>query len=117
METIDMGLPRRIFVILREALLKLWRFLSSRRFTTIFPIIIALIALGISVRECYRGEDLYKRETTEKSANTFFDKGRKRLKLSEYKEAISDFDKAIEINPAYMDAYYYRGLTRFYIHD
>ena len=35
----------------------------------------------------------------------------------DFSGAISDFDKAIEINPDYADAYYYRGLAKNYLQN
>ena len=34
-----------------------------------------------------------------------------------YASAITDFDKALEINPLFANAYYHRGLARFYCND
>jgi len=35
-----------------------------------------------------------------------------KYELEDYSGAISDYTKAIEINPMYVDAYYRRGLTK-----
>ena len=39
------------------------------------------------------------------------------MNLHDYEGAISDYDKAIEINPEYAIAYFNRGVTRYHLDD
>jgi len=45
------------------------------------------------------------------SADAYNNRGVSIYKLGHYKQAISDFDRAIEINPKYAEAYYNRGIA------
>jgi len=43
------------------------------------------------------------------TADTYFDSGKEKYDNKDYKGAIEDFNKAIELNPNDADAYYNRG--------
>jgi tetratricopeptide (TPR) repeat protein len=45
------------------------------------------------------------------SAKDYFDGGVRNYRKGEYREALEDFDKAIQLKPDYVEAYYYVGLT------
>jgi len=47
------------------------------------------------------------------SAKTYFGRGLVRIALDSLKEAISDFDETIILEPNYAEAYYYRGGANF----
>ena len=47
------------------------------------------------------------------SAKTYFGRGLVRIALDSLKEAISDFDETIKLEPNYAEAYYYRGGANF----
>ena len=49
------------------------------------------------------------------TAEEFFEKGIAKANLHDYKGAISDYNKAIEINSDYAEAYYNRGITKIYL--
>jgi tetratricopeptide (TPR) repeat protein len=53
------------------------------------------------------------RETEKKSydAKTYFDMGTVQLEKGENEQAIAFFNKALEVNPKYVDAYYNRGIA------
>ena len=44
-------------------------------------------------------------------------RGVKNYNFKNYAAAIADFDKAIEINPKYANAYYFRGIAKLYCYD
>ena len=46
------------------------------------------------------------------TANEYYQKGLKNVLSDNYKAAILDFTKAIEINPDYAEAYYNRGRAK-----
>jgi len=46
------------------------------------------------------------------TADTYFDSGKEKYDNKDYKGAIEDLNKAIEINPKYAEAYSYRGLAK-----
>ena len=43
------------------------------------------------------------------AAEKYFKLGEQKYNKKDYQEAIADYDKAIELNPKYFDAYYNRG--------
>ena len=52
-----------------------------------------------------------------KNAQFYYERGLKKSDKGIYKGAISDYNKAIEINPEYEDAYYERGLAKESVKD
>ncbi|MYA99900.1 tetratricopeptide repeat protein [Candidatus Poribacteria bacterium] len=50
-------------------------------------------------------------------AYTYFKKGKNRSNAEDYDEAITQFNSAIQLNPAYARAYFERGFARFKIGD
>lgn len=48
---------------------------------------------------------------------TYFDNGIEQTNKEEYMAAISDYSKAIKINPDYADAYFYRGCAKHKLQD
>ena len=52
-----------------------------------------------------------------KNAQFYYERGVKKSDKGIYKGAISDYTKAIEINPDYEDAYYERGFAKENIKD
>ena len=46
-----------------------------------------------------------------KYADAYNNRGVAYAKLGDYRQAISDYDRAIEINPEYAEAYYNRGIA------
>ena len=51
------------------------------------------------------------------TANEYFDRGTAKYALGNYKDAIADYSKAIEINPKYPIAYYNRGNIKEELND
>ena len=51
------------------------------------------------------------------TAQEYYDKGKSYFDLDQYYNAISDFDKAIELDPDYTGAYVNRGLSKELIND
>lgn len=50
-------------------------------------------------------------------AEVYYGLGKEKLDAEDYKGAIADFDKAIELNPKYIRAYYERGRTQAHLAD
>ncbi len=46
------------------------------------------------------------------TAEDYFKSGNTKYDLKDYKGAIQDYTKAIELNPKYADAYYNRGIAK-----
>jgi len=53
-------------------------------------------------------------EKIENNAQAYYNRGLVYYEEDQYDEAISNYTKAIEINPRYAAAYYYRGLAYYY---
>jgi tetratricopeptide (TPR) repeat protein len=68
--------------------------------------IIFFILLLLSTQACVTGSAKLYNESME-----WFKIGKSSLDAGVYKDAIAAFDNAIEDNPQYADAYYYRGLA------
>ena len=47
----------------------------------------------------------------------YYNRGDAKLKLKDYKNAILDYNKAIELDPNYVDAYNVRGLAKYDLKD
>ena len=56
-------------------------------------------------------------QETKEDAEAYYNQGNAYEKKGQYNEAISDYTKAIEINPMYADAYYTRGVVYYYKKD
>jgi len=58
-------------------------------------------------------------EFTPKSKNVeeLLKSGDKNLTARKYKEALTDFDKAVALDPYSADIYNYRGMTKYYLDD
>ena len=50
-------------------------------------------------------------------ANDYYDRGNAKQELKEYKAAITDYDKAIELNPNFTEAYSKRGNVKFFLQE
>ena len=51
------------------------------------------------------------------NAKEFYNVGNLKLDARQYKEAIKDYDKAIELNKSFSEAFYNRGLAKNYLND
>ena len=51
------------------------------------------------------------------TADEFYETGMAKAKVNDYKGAIVDFTKALEINPKDEFAYFNRGLSKYYLGD
>jgi tetratricopeptide (TPR) repeat protein len=55
----------------------------------------------------YKEDEIIKKDP--KNAQAYFDRGIKKLEFRYYQGARADFDTAIELNPKFAEAYYYRS--------
>jgi len=51
------------------------------------------------------------------TAEEYYDRGNDRLDRQDYRGAIANFSRAIEINPRYEDAYFNRGVAKINLYD
>ena len=56
-------------------------------------------------------------QESKEDAEIYYHRGNVSMKEARYDEAISDFTRAIEINPKHGDAYYSRGIVYYYKKD
>ena len=69
-------------------------------------IIYLIVVVLISISNCYS-----------QTAETYYDRGVNKYALQNYKGAIVDYTKAIELDPDYADAYLLRGGSKFKLQD
>ena len=50
-------------------------------------------------------------------SNAYFNRGQAKFSLNNYSGAIADQTKAVEMNPKYSNAYYFRGLIKGMVKD
>jgi tetratricopeptide (TPR) repeat protein len=51
------------------------------------------------------------------TADAYYNRGLAKSKLEDYRGAITDYSKAIELNPNYANAYYNRGKSKGILED
>jgi tetratricopeptide (TPR) repeat protein len=51
------------------------------------------------------------------TAEEYYNKAEKKYELQDYKGAIVEYTKAIQLNPTNVDAYYNRGFTKYNLDD
>jgi tetratricopeptide (TPR) repeat protein len=76
---------------------------SRRRRWLALAIVVALLIIGIAVRVAY------KYSTDPMNARLSFDNGQRELQVSQYAQAIPAFDRAIQLEPKFAEAYLFRG--------
>ena len=81
----------------------MWRYSS---FLTRFIVSVSLFAGIITLSPAYGAE----------RAETYKDKGNALYLKKQYAQAITEFTKAIQINPDFLEAYYNRGLAHYDMH-
>jgi tetratricopeptide (TPR) repeat protein len=77
---------------------------------------------GIHDSQTYHTKDKYsvaqnKEAIISNNANFYYDRGIQKIRFSDRKGAIVDFDTAIKINPKYADAYFQRGNLKFVLSE
>ena len=56
-------------------------------------------------------------EAFSQTAQDWFNRGSAKSNSGNFREAISDFDKVIQLDPNFEDAYYYRGMAKNSLQD
>jgi len=79
---------------------------QRQKVNTMKKIFILLFLLSVSILNSYS-----------QTAEEFFKKGKAKFELKDHQGAISDYTKAIEINPKYKMAFYNRGYTKYELKD
>ena len=51
------------------------------------------------------------------TAEEYFERGNSKYGLEDYKGAVADYSKAIELNPNYSEAYVNRGISKYVLQD
>ena len=52
-----------------------------------------------------------------KEENSYVNRGNAKYDLQDFRGAIQDYSKAIELDPSYAKAYYNRGDTKYFLND
>jgi len=81
------------------------------------PILFLVFAVLISAT--LKGQEKDKPDLTQKTKNVdeLLKSGDKKLTARKYKEALEDFNKAVELDPYSADIYNYRGMTKYFLED
>jgi len=82
--------------------------IKSDSFLRLLLIRITIAVTLILILICYTTLPIY----AQNSAEEYFISGVEKLASGDYQGAIKEFDKAIEINPKYAEAYFNRGGTK-----
>jgi len=87
--------------------------IKSDSFPRLFLIRITIAVTLVLTLICYTTLPIY----AQNSADEYYDSGVEKLDSGDYQGAMKEFDKAVEINPKYVDAYYSRGMAKAKLGD
>ena len=82
--------------------------IKSDSFLRLFLLRITIAITLILILICYTTLPIY----AQNSAEEYYKSGYRKTLDGDYKGAIKEFDKAIEINPKYEEAYLFRGWAK-----
>ncbi len=81
------------------------------------PILILVFAVLFSTTTQGQVKDNPDLTQKSKTVDELLKSGDKKITARKYKEALEDFNKAVELDPYSADIYNYRGMTKYFLED